>query len=677
MNILPVEVIDIILLYVENDLELIYWLALVVSDPMVRSVIVNRRYIVHVAVPELDPRNRQAVSIRQCQEFLEVFNHVHLVPWIHNVYLTFNQSIVVPLFVELIVKRFGNHIDTIDWPFSCKELPTSLVPKVALMRFSDYTLLGVVDERYVKLERVELQLITYPVVRLRKPRDTVKSLTISGNGCEIETLPSTLERLTITGHIYVTCPVPQLTHLRVDLGVRWKYPPRFPRLIELRGTKGADLQPIIALNPQLESIEGSDGVLDYCLPQLQRVESTHSLFAYTGAIGQQLVLRNSIVTAPIDCPQIDFEVVTFKFTHLSHDLTHLKLKDVDCSSLQLDKLKSLVSLELKSLKLNDALIIDSPQLQEVALWWVELPRIEILSSIHALDLVCVDTIKPMDYPTSLRHFSITDDKIANIILAAPLERCLVMSNSLQNLTILNPHSLTYLKCHIPQNTLRLGDFTSQEYGTELWEWILITPYFAKLVMHQLPLPVSITLLRLKNNQTMDVVPRLLRSLSIEGGKLPVNLSELVHLRELELDDISYDRFPVFPSKLQLLKINRCRCTRWRWFRELELRFNGLYTEIEQLSIMLNQTWSWDSIEGPKHRRLKILNVRCKPREGWPGLERALPDGMVALCHGLFFKGLIVWDNICMPELPLRYLLQLAKAPYLLPVRDDDERDIEF
>lgn len=300
MNPLPVEVIDIILGFVGDDLELVYWLALVVTDPVVRSVVVNRRYIIHVAVPELDPRNRQAVLIRQCQEFLSVFNHVHLIPWIHNVYLTFNQSIVVPLFVELIVKRYRHHIDTIDWPFSCKELPASLVPKVALMRFSDYTLLGVVDERYTQLKHVELQLITYPVVRLLKPRDTVTSLVISGNGCEIETLPSTLERLSITGHIHVTCEVPRLTHLKVDLGVRWKYPPRFPRLVELRGTKGANLQPIIALNPQLESIEGSEGVFDDCLPQLQRVESTRSPFAFKGAIGQQLVLRNSIVTAPID-----------------------------------------------------------------------------------------------------------------------------------------------------------------------------------------------------------------------------------------------------------------------------------------------------------------------------------------------------------------------------------------
>lgn len=642
----PVEIIYEIFDFVD-DIHSIYTFSTVLNDSYLRLVVALWPTTVNVAVPEWDPRNRFAVSIGQCQEYLDVFTNVHLVPWIHNVYLVLNNEIAVPLLLDLVIKRYDHHIKLIDWPFSSKELPSWLASRVVLMRFCDRTLMAATDLRLTLLRRADLQQISYPWLKLLRPdNDTVVDLTVSGD-CEITTLPTTVRKLKLYGQIGVVCELSLLEFLSVGPGVTWKYL-HFPKLVELVGGPDTDLDLLIRDNPQLELIKGGKGPFDYELPNLKCLEWSDCVFTYANPIRQWLSLRHSVVSVKIDCPEVHLESSNIDLNYLSLSLTSLTIVDIFSTKLDLAEFSNLHHFLLINAELEECLKINAPQLRLAKLVFVDAPNIVFGASLLSLEIVCVTTMVPLAYPCSLKSLRLTDDKITNILVSAPLESCQVLSNSLIDLTLADTSSLRNFKCYLPKGRLRLGEFTTGTFGNESWDQILISPYYARLVKFQLPLPATITLLKLKDN-TMAVVPRLLHSLSVNGGCLPVNIGELAQLRELELEDLAYSELPLFLPRLRLLKLNHCRCTRWKLFRELELQFDGDVTELEQLSIMLSMPWSWKSIEGRKHCRLKILNVLGKPREGWRQLERKIPGDIVALCNGQSFNGLTIWDSIFFPN----------------------------
>lgn len=136
--------------------------------------------------------------------------------------------------------------------------------------------------------------------------------------------------------------------------------------------------------------------------------------------------------------------------------------------------------------------------------------------------------------------------------------------------------------------------------------------------------------------------------------------------------VTYSTLPIMPALLQLLKVDQCVQIRgtWKPFNRLKIVFeDGKPCQLEQLSIMLNISWSWSDISGPSLSTLMILNVTLPPREGWDELHAVLPNSLIAICHGTYFNGLIAWKNVHLATYRSnKYLLRaIVKTPHLFEI----------
>ncbi|CAN3353693.1 hypothetical protein DICA3_A08416 [Diutina catenulata] len=668
---LPIEVMGIIIDQVQ-DVDSIYQMALISWSrfPILHGVIINRQHTICVSVPELDPRNREAVAVSQCHSYLRVFKRVRLVPWIHNVYLNQNLEVSIPFFIKSIVK-YSRSIHSIVWPLSSKYLPSAFDDRVESMIFDDSTLLKVTE--YANLTTAIFESITYPVVRLSKPLDTLVHVRFDGVST-IETLPTSIKDLTISGNVLVTAKVAPITCLRtleIDGLVQWSQAPVFPSLLELKGSDDVDLAVLIKCNPQLRKVRGSQLNVSTLL-DLTSLDTCKSVISDLPWKLNRLRLRQSRLTTEVNVAHLSLESVKFDFCLIGKDLRTLVLKEVAIQHISLSRFLALEHLEVKNIKLHSQFVVRNPKLTELRLWWVETPELVLSSPIIVLDIVCVTTETPYDFPPTLRHLSLTDETVVSLTIRSPLKSCLILSNSLEDLKITDPSQLAYLKTHVPKHCISLGDYITPSFKSHSWDQIIVSPFFSKLVKHPIPLPATLTSLHLKNIQSVMKVPLSLRHLSIESGKLPSNIADIVVLRELELFQVTYSTLPIMPASLQLLKVDQCVQIRgtWKPFNRLKIVFeDGKPCQLEQLSIMSNISWSWSDISGPSLSTLMILNVTSPPREGWDELHAVLPNSLIAICHGTYFKGLIAWKNVHLATYRSnKYLLRaIVKTPHLFEI----------
>lgn len=168
---------------------------------------------------------------------------------------------------------------------------------------------------------------------------------------------------------------------------------------------------------------------------------------------------------------------------------------------------------------------------------METPELVLSSPIIVLDIVCVTTETPYDFPPTLRHLSLTDETVVSLTIRSPLKLCLILSNSLEDLKITDPSQLAYLKTHVPKHCISLGDYITPSFKLHSWDQIIMSPFFSKLVRHPIPLPATLTLLHLKNIQSVLKVPFINRA-----GKIT-----LKYCRHRTLEGVR-----IVPSNLQYI-----------------------------------------------------------------------------------------------------------------------------